>query len=610
MNQAGEQPWHRFWPPLFVVLFGLLVTAAMWNGLQLYGHSSELDYFRMVSFDRLIRSGVLYPQWDPDTYFGYGSPLFHFYAPLPYYIAEIPALLGAPLHTAIKITFVFALILSGLGMYLFCRDFAGRSGSFLAGIAYMLAPYHMADMVVRHALGEHVAFAAIPFVCWGISGMVKDNRPLRLSVGALAMAALVLSHNITAMLGIGALALWWLILTIRSRRIFATFFGASILVLGLLASLFFWAPAMAEKDLIFAKESLTEGYFDYSKHFVYPSQLLKMNWGFGGSIKGPDDQMSFQTGVPHLLFVAAALAALVILLISRRKGGSSTDKDTKDTIAILFFAIALFVLAVFFTLSPSSFFYRVIPILKYVQFPWRFLVFIAFAASVAAVSLEKLAKYLGKKRRIPAISITSAILVFAFYAYYAIPKFSYFRVEKGEFASGRSFQVKKQLLNPQVAKNIWQINPLKYMLATGMSCTSGDDYLPRTVLAKPRSETEKPVLWMGQGQSEIAYSSTNLVDLLIHTKNQESGNLDIMRFAFPGWQAKVDGKLVKPGIRHGTGTILVPLSAGSHEIRIYFGATPLHKVSAWISAVCMLFLLLLPAVALKRSAALSLSFSS
>jgi hypothetical protein len=588
---------HRILPPVFLALFGLLVTIPMWNGLQLYGHSSEVDYFRMVSFDRMIRAGVLYPRWDPDTYFGYGSPLFNFYAPLPYYLTEISALLGAPLHTAIKITFVFALIMSGLGMYIFCRDFAGRFGSFLAGLAFMLAPYHMVDMVVRHALGEHVAFALIPFVCWGISGMVKGQRPIRLAVGALAIAALVLSHNIAAMLSIGALALWWLILAIRSRRISAMLFGASILVLGLLASLFFWAPAVAEKDLIFAKESLAQGYFDYSNHFVYPSQLLKMNWGFGGSLKGPDDQMSFQAGVPHLLFVATGLATLAIRLGRRRKGWSATDKDTKDVIAILFFAIALFALAVFFALPPSSFFYRMIPVLKYVQFPWRFLIFVSFAASVAAISLETLAKNLGK--RIPAIIITSAIFIFAFYIYYAIPKFSYFRVDKGAFYSGRSFQVKKQLSNPQVARNIWQIDPLNYMLASGMSCTSGDDYLPRTVLDKPRSEPERPLLWMGQGQPEISYSSSNPIDLLVRMKNLESGNLEVMRFAFPGWQAIVDGKLVKTGIHHSTGTILIPLSAGSHEIRIYFAATPLRTVSTWISIVCLLFLLLLPAIALS-----------
>jgi hypothetical protein len=601
MNQADERCRRGILPPVILALLGMLVTAAMWNGLQLYGHSAEVDYFRMVSFDRMIRAGVLYPRWDPDTYFGYGSPLFNFYAPLSYYLTEVSALFGVPLHSAIKITLVFALILSGLGMYLFCRDFAGRFGSFLAGFAYMLAPYHMVDMVVRHALGEHVAFAFIPFACWGVSGMVKGRRPLRLAVGAFAMAALILSHNITAMLSIGALALWWLILIIRSRTFSAIIFGASIFVLGLLVSLFFWAPAMAEKSLIFAKESLTQGYFDYSNHFVYVRQLFKMNWGFGGSLKGPDDSMSFQVGVPHLLFVAAGIATLVFLLVRRRKEGNSIDKDQKDAIAILVFAGTLFVLAVFFALPLSSFFYRIIPVLKYVQFPWRLLVFVSFASSVAAVSLEILAKNSGKQHRIPAIAITGTIFIFAFYVYYAIPRFSYFSVDKGMFYSGRAFQVEKQLSNPQVAKNIWQIDPLQYMLTSGISCTSGDDYLPRTVHEKPQAKPEKPMRWRGQGQPEILYSISNPVDLLIRINNPEPGTLEVLRFSFPGWQASVDGKLVKTGIRSATGTIEIPLSAGFHEIRVYFGTTPLRTISGWISAVCLLFLFLVPVITLNRS---------
>src|SRR5919201_5615183 len=50
-----------------------------------------LHLYRLVELDHLIAQGIWYPRWAPDFVFGFGYPIFNFYAPLSYYLA-------APLH--------------------------------------------------------------------------------------------------------------------------------------------------------------------------------------------------------------------------------------------------------------------------------------------------------------------------------------------------------------------------------------------------------------------------------------------------------------------------------------------------------------------------------
>ena len=103
MNQQKQNDlWLKILAPAMLTMIGLLVTARFWGDFQLFGHSAELDYMRQLSFDRCIRAGIFFPRWLPDTYFGYGSPLFNFYGPLPYYLTEFFILAGVSVASSFK----------------------------------------------------------------------------------------------------------------------------------------------------------------------------------------------------------------------------------------------------------------------------------------------------------------------------------------------------------------------------------------------------------------------------------------------------------------------------------------------------------------------------
>ena len=76
----------------------LILTALLLVGLHPFGYTSLatsfdglLHLYRLVELDHLIAQGVWFPRWAPDFVFGFGYPLFNFYAPLSYYLT-------APLH--------------------------------------------------------------------------------------------------------------------------------------------------------------------------------------------------------------------------------------------------------------------------------------------------------------------------------------------------------------------------------------------------------------------------------------------------------------------------------------------------------------------------------
>ncbi len=77
---------------------------------------------------------------------------------------------------------------------------------------------------------------------------------------------------------------------------------------GLLGSIFM-VPLLLERRFIAELSWLHDTYY-YGRHFVYPSQFFSPLWGFGYSVEGTADGMSFQLGLLQVLGAAVgALAA-------------------------------------------------------------------------------------------------------------------------------------------------------------------------------------------------------------------------------------------------------------------------------------------------------------
>src|SRR5687768_2543607 len=59
-----------------------------------------LHLLRLALLDRSMAAGMLLPRWSPELLLGFGYPLFNFYAPGAYYVAELFQLGGLSAYWA------------------------------------------------------------------------------------------------------------------------------------------------------------------------------------------------------------------------------------------------------------------------------------------------------------------------------------------------------------------------------------------------------------------------------------------------------------------------------------------------------------------------------
>ena len=88
-----------------VCLFGISAVTPLLKGSLPQTADGIIHLYRLVELDNLFQHGVLFSRWAPDLVYGLGLPLFNFYAPLSYYLAEVFHLLGLSLVNALKAAF-------------------------------------------------------------------------------------------------------------------------------------------------------------------------------------------------------------------------------------------------------------------------------------------------------------------------------------------------------------------------------------------------------------------------------------------------------------------------------------------------------------------------
>ncbi|MCZ7584453.1 MAG: hypothetical protein M5R36_14525 [Deltaproteobacteria bacterium] len=554
--------------PLVLICLGLTLSARIRRPLPLYGHSQAMDAFRQVVYDNAVRHGEIFPRWVPDFYFGHGSPIFQFYAPLPYMMAEPFVLAGFSVPTALKLTLVLAWILSGYFMLALAREYLSPEASFVAAVFYMLAPYHLVDMLVRHAFGEHIAFTWLAMAAAGAVGAARRRCPVSFTAGAFGVALLTLTHNITALIGVPVVAAWAAWESFRARSWERALVGLGAVAAGLGLAAFFWLPAMMETKLVFARESLTREFFEYGQHFVYAKQWFDPAWGFGGSRAGwEEDRLSFQIGLAHWLGIVLAVWAAVRV---RRERGKLNELFVP--------ALAIFLAGLLMTHRFSAPLWNLAPLLAFVQFPWRFLVVAAFGASLlAGLGAESV---LGDKRlRVP---VGACVVALAFYASYTKPLFTVYDTEQNGYIPG-PYDLQRDRLDtdPRYADQREHLT-IAWVRASGETGSSRDDYLPRTVLEKPTAKEEIASASSGE---VVASERAGLNTYELMVSMRAAGRVTLAQFFYPGWRATVDGAEVPVATTSPHGLASVEVPEGELAVRFHFGSTPSRRAAGAVSIV-------------------------
>lgn len=514
---------------------------------------------RLHELDLALRGGQFPPRWVPDLGFGFGYPLFIFYPPLVYYLGEVFHLTGFSLIDSTKIVIGLGFILSFGFMYLWIKNRFGKSAGLFSATLYTYAPYHALDIYVRGALAEFFSFALIPAVFWSSDKLSEKRTVFHAILVGIFLSLLILTHNLTALpfaFFFGVYAVYLLVSSKKKKRVMVLFIISGLVAIGL--SAYFWIPAIMEKQYTLVDSILTKELANYKLHFVYLRQFWNSPWGYGGSLYGLEDGLSFQIGKLHIISVLLSIVLLIFMVIKR----NVNLKGAIFPLILLFlFGISIF-MASFYGESVWNF----LQFLAYIQFPWRFLLFTAvFSSALGGFLIYSLEKLLPQK----IVFLIAGIMTLAVIA----TTLPYFKPQ-------RQLDVKdSHYLDNQDIE--WRVSDSSY------------EYVPKQIATKlSGANTTKLDIEKNEIPKKSFEPLTDGLNVLEITNNPqakkyrvsgEGGILKINSYYFPGWRAFIDGKEVKinPLGKHHLISFSVP--SGEHLAEIKFTNTNIVNFANLIS---------------------------
>lgn len=513
---------------LLIILLTLPTLIPFFNNKFFYTQD-HIFIARLHQMSTALHMGQFPVRWAPDL--RYGEPLFNFYGPLPYYIGALIHFFGFNFIWVAKLLFILSAILSALSMYILAKELFGKKAGLLAAILYTYAPYRAVDIYVRGALSETWAFVFLPLIFYTSLKLSQKSNLKNSILLALSLAGLFLTHNVTALMFAPFLVLWWVYLIIWANNLKVIPYFAGSLLYSLSLSAFFLLPALWERGFIQTKYLLV-GYFNFRAHFVAYKQLFSTFWGYGSSLWGPVDELSFQVGVVNWLIIGISI---VIGFIYR--------KD-KKLLFLISFLLLSFLLSIFLQHNKSAFVWEAIPLMAFIQFPWRFLAISIFIVSLVGAAITL---YLKDKFRIIYVILIIASI---------FSTISYFRPKD---------YVEDSFFEKFLDKNL---------MHKGVDLTK--DYLPIWV---EEFETEvKNIPFTSRGQIDVRSFEKKGVVANSKIVVKEDSEIEFPLYYFPGWTAFTNGKNISLENPSELGLIRFKLPPGNYDLKFEFKNTPVRII--------------------------------
>lgn len=537
-------------------------------------HDGLHHIYRLFDLTYSLRGGAVFPRWLPHLGFGYGYPVLNYYAPLAYYLAlPFMALGGGPI-LGIKIVYLLGFFGASFGMYGLARPFVGRLGALVAAAAYTYLPYHLADAYVRGALPEFLAFVWIPFILWAMHRAITETSITHVALAGLGIAGLVLTHNLSVVLGaplivLFAVATAWI--TRRWRRL--AWLGLALAV-AVLVTAFYWLPALFEVDAIRASQVHQEPAMLLTQ--LVPISELLSPYAFYRYFPDQGRLIAHPLG---LMPAALALAALVSVAVRWRRLQPSQRVWAGICAATLLGATVM--------MTPlSAPLWAGIPGLSYLQFPWRWQLLSGFGiAGLIGSGLMDIRRparsWEPKPSWLAWTGVLGIIVLLAAAGMLRLPHDGQLYPGEDRFLGHADVSLEGMAAYEHelfLATRLWgDPKSLEYM-PVWVSEPVEDLILPAARNGPPAGASGSPI-----ARVVVERHAPLRLDLQVAATGEAS--LRLHTFYFPGWSARMDGEPVETYPSTSLGLLSVDVPAGEHRLTIRFGNTPLRWIGAIISLV-------------------------
>ena len=515
------------------------------------GHDFDFHLASWLDVSSQWHEGIFYPRWAQWANWGFGEPRFVFYPPASWMLGTA---LGSvlPWRMAPGAFIWLTLIFAGFAMWSLAQEWLVPPEAATAAVFFAVNPYHLVVVYYRSDFAELLASALLPLLILGALRVVRDGwRALPLL--AVAFTAIWLSNAPAAVISTYSLALLLAIGAIYCRGFRPLVVGGAAMAAGFGLAAFYIFPAAYEQRWIQIAEVLAQN-LRPERNFLFTNgndpEFVWFNWK-----------------VSAVALTVVLVTGIAAVLAARRR---------REYPELWWMLLALGLASALLMFPPLLLLWRFVPKLRFVQFPWRWLV------PLGAVYAFFIAAAAGRSRRAwlcwaTLLAVTAAMAT-------AIVRDAWWDTE--------------------------DIPVLAEAIRSGQGYEGTDEYaplgcdrysLPGVDPAQPESAPPgTPRLTAHMADShETVHASGIRLHIDNWTAERKGFTADSVRpetiavrlIHYPAWELLVDGAPARPRLTPNTAQILAPLSAGSHHAELVFVRTWDRTAGIAISTVTAMILL-------------------
>jgi len=491
----------------------IAVMPMLFFGYRADSHDLNAHMSSWMEAAQQFRQLNLIPRWAVAANYGFGEPRFMFYPPLSWMLGGILGLL-LPWKIVPAVFVWLTLITAGVSMWKCARAWLPPFHADIAAVLFALNPYAIITAYIRCAYAELLASAFFPLLVWAALRLHPGTRK-QFAVLAAILAAIWLTNYPAGVIATYSLVVLLLVVSFSrsSWRIAVSGAASILLALGLDAAVLL--PSTWETRWI-EINAITPNIFLPWHNFIFTRQNTDLMITFNRKIS--------------FLAVVLMFAAMLAIRLSRRM--------LEHDLSMWWSLTALAAVSSFMMLPVSRIFWRHLPALRFVQFPWRWLFPLALS-----VSLLTAAVFTSLHRKWAAwLAVGCALFVL----------------------DGRIILTRQPFTTRAIT-----------YLDRAIRCATGYAGLPEyaPVGSQPAEVSkDQPLVAVIGRQSTI---STRLQveewlpeRKLISLDSREPVDLDFKLFAYPSWHARLNGTDTNIGTNPGTGQIRLHVPAGPNSIAI------------------------------------------
>ena len=533
-----------------------IISPYFWKG-NASGHDFSFHAASWMDVAGQWRDGILFPRWADGANFGFGEPRFIFYPPLSWMFGALLSFVVPWLYVP-AVFIVMTQTMAGLSAFALGRRLFPQRGALFCAVYYAANPYTLLIVYMRSDFAEQLALVFFPLLILAAleaMGAVQSSlgTPRRIVFLAVVFAAIWLTNAPAGVIASYGLTVFFVWRAISQKSCRPLLYGAAGLALGFGLAGFYLLPAAYEQRWVNISQALTSG-LQPAQNFLY-------------AVIADEEHNRFNRIASHAAVLMMALTGIFACTAFPRDKQSRSEPLTR---AVWDTLLVLAIIAAFMMLRVSGIFWTVLPKLRFVQFPWRWMSLLAipFACFIAATTARK------ATRRYWAALLAAALVA-------VLGCTAAWMVSRTWWDSEDIPVLREAIDNDEGFEGVDEYDP------------KGDDHadLPeksariKSLNAAQKSGTAPAVRihverWSAE-RKEVRITAREPVKVALRALN------------YPAWRVEVNDAVVVPERTEENNQIVVPLPAGSSHVVVRFTRTPDRTAGAAVTLAAMLIAVLL-----------------